>query len=109
MMAIDRRISSFQGRGAPPRRNGELVFESPWQGRAFGLGVALCERGLYAWEEFQVGLIAAIAAHGGDDGSAEAYYREWIAALEKLLIDKGIVRLDEVERRSDGLLRGERG
>ena len=30
---------------APPRRNGELVFEVPWESRAFGVALALCEAG----------------------------------------------------------------
>lgn len=107
-MAVDRRITNFRGPGAPPRRNGELTFESPWQGRAFGLGVALCERGLYAWDEFQRRLIAAVAADTAGDGGAEAYYREWITALEQLLVEKGVVTLDEVDRRGKALLRAGR-
>ncbi|GAB7145686.1 hypothetical protein LRC484719_42880 [Mycobacterium riyadhense] len=45
----------------PPRRNGELVFEAPWESRAFGLAVALAELNRYAWEEFRLQLIGEIA------------------------------------------------
>lgn len=34
----------MSGAAALPRRNGELVFEAPWQGRAFGLALALAGR-----------------------------------------------------------------
>ena len=49
-----------EGPEAPPRRNGELVFEAPWESRAFGMAVALCEQGLFEWEEFRRCLIAEI-------------------------------------------------
>ena len=38
---------------AVPRKNGELVFEEPWEGRVFGMAVALHDQRLYGWEEFQ--------------------------------------------------------
>jgi nitrile hydratase accessory protein len=97
----------LQGPAAPPRRNGELVFEAPWQGRAFGIGVALCERGVYGWEAFQKQLIAVI---GAADAAAEpaAYYEQWMAALERLLVDKGVLSHAEVEARSAAYRRGER-
>ena len=46
---------------APPRQNGELVFQAPWESRVFGLAAALRDRGLFAWDEFRVCLIAEIA------------------------------------------------
>ena len=36
---------SMEGQAALPRKNGELVFDEPWQGRVFGMAVALHERG----------------------------------------------------------------
>jgi len=32
-----------------PSRNGELVFQAPWEGRAFGMAVALHDAGLFTW------------------------------------------------------------
>ena len=68
---VDRRgrgDSAGPGR-AVPRQNGELVFDEPWQGRVFGMAVALYEQGGLDWEEFRQALIAQIAAaeaRGGD-------------------------------------------
>ena len=44
----DRRCGSLAadgGAAAPPRSNGELVFEAPWESRSFGMAVALSEPG----------------------------------------------------------------
>ncbi len=85
--------------GAPPRKNGELVFEQPWEACAFGIAVALCERKAYDWEEFRVRLIAEIAASEARGSEAEgySYYRCWAAALERLLLEKGICTAQEIE------------
>ena len=37
----------MEGDVALPRPNGELVFSTPWEGRAFGIAVALKNAGLY--------------------------------------------------------------
>ena len=41
------------GPAAIPRRNGEPVFNEPWESRVFGMAVGLCERGFYDWDEFR--------------------------------------------------------
>ena len=38
-----REIADMSGQAALPRKNGELVFDEPWQGRVFGMAVALHE------------------------------------------------------------------
>jgi nitrile hydratase accessory protein len=80
---------------APPMANGEVVFEAPWQGRAFGMARALAESGACSWDEFRAQLIRAI---GEWDRSAAAaagaeyeYWDHFLAALEALLEEKGLV------------------
>lgn len=82
----------LEGPAAPPRRNGELVFEELWQGRAFGLAVALHEQGLYAWDEFRGRLIDAIA-----EDEQDVYYERWLAAFERLLLERGLLSAAEIE------------
>jgi nitrile hydratase accessory protein len=98
---IARRIASdISGPAAIPRRNGEPVFNEPWESRIFGAAVALCERGLFEWDEFRERLIEEIAAaDAGRDASAQPspYYEHFLAALERLLIDKGICAKEEIE------------
>src|SRR5689334_25446595 len=75
--------------GARMTGSDHLVFEEPWQAKAFALTVALHERGLYSWQEWSETLGAKIAA-GEAHGDASEYYRNWLAALEGLLAEKGV-------------------
>jgi nitrile hydratase accessory protein len=97
---VDAEIAQATGAAALPRRNGELVFTAPWQGRAFGMAVALRQRGRFAWRDFQEGLEREIGAAGPDD-DALRYYEHWLAALERLAIDRGLVDGDELRRRAE--------
>ena len=89
---------------ALPRRSGELVFHDDWERRAFAIAVALCEQGRYDWDRFRDRLIAEIAA--GDatttpsDPHAPGYYEHWLAALEKVLDETGILPQTDVVART---------
>ena len=87
-------VLDLAGPGAPPRRNGELAFDEPWQGRLFGLTMALCQRGLIDFERFRQHLITEIAHWEAEnpDGAGYTYWDRWQAALEQLLDQSG--RLD---------------
>jgi nitrile hydratase accessory protein len=95
------------GAAAPPRRNGELVFAAPWESRVFGLAAALRERGLIDWDEFRVCLIAEIAESERQRAHAPSadwsYYACWQAALERLLVQKGLCSPAELEERERAL------
>jgi nitrile hydratase accessory protein len=93
-MALDRTIASLDGTGALPRKNGELVFQAPWEGRAFGLAVVLNDKGAYPWNDFRTRLVERIA-----EGSPD-YYENWLHALESLLVDRGIITGDDIYRRT---------
>jgi len=103
----DRLVTSMNGPAAVPRKNGELVFEEPWEGRIFGMAVALHDQRVYGWEEFQRSLIATIAeveARGEDS----RYYERWLASFERLLADKGLITPDELQDRTEAFEFGER-
>jgi nitrile hydratase accessory protein len=93
------------GAAAPPRQNGELVFEAPWERRVFGLTMALVERGAIEYARFREHLIAEIAAWEADHSPDESwsYYRCWARALEALLADQHAVRSHELETRVETL------
>ena len=95
----DRGISSMTGAAALPRKNGELVFEEPWEGRAFGLAVAMNEGGVYDWPDFRDRLVAETAADE-QHGERGGYYQRWIRALERLALDRGLVTSAELEART---------
>ena len=109
---IARRIAGdISGPAAIPRRNGEPVFNEPWESRIFGAAVALCEQGLFEWDEFRERLIAEIAAAdtgpGASTGPQSSYYERFLSALERLLIDKGICAREEIERLANAELSDE--
>jgi hypothetical protein len=64
---------------APPRRNGELVFDASWQARAFGMAVALLDGHGLGWDAFRRHLIVAIAAQ-----PEQPYYEQFVEALTAL-------------------------
>jgi hypothetical protein len=82
------------GAAAPPRRNGELVFEAPWQSRVFGLCAAIVETCFEGDREpFRRHLIAAIAATPD-----RPYWDSWTIALEQLALDEGLLDELAIER-----------
>ncbi len=99
---LDTEISDMCGNLALPRSNGELVFAAPWEGRAFGIAVTLNESGLYEWGDFQRRLADAIA-----NADHEDYYECWLASLERLLVEYGVITADEIDRRTDAYEHGE--
>jgi nitrile hydratase accessory protein len=101
---IARQIAAdISGPAAIPRRNGEPLFNEPWESRVFGAAVALCERRIFEWDEFRERLIAEIAS--GDAKAADpaappaSYYEHFLSALERVLIDKGICGQAEISNR----------
>jgi len=100
---VKRIISNMTGQTALPRKNGELVFQSPWESKIFGMAIVMHENGLYDWEEFRKLLIHQInewqsepTANRGDWN----YYERWISSLEELLVNKRIITRKELEQRT---------
>jgi nitrile hydratase accessory protein len=87
----------IEGPAAPPRSNGELVFAEPWEGRAFGLTMALVDAGTLEYESFRTALIERIGAAGSD---AFSYYRCWLQALEQVVEGEGLVSPDDLGARA---------
>ena len=93
----------MDGQSALPRKNGELVFQSPWESKTFGMAIALQENGLYDWEEFRKLLINQIKQWQSNPTANRRewnYYERWITSLEQLLIKKGIITRKELEQRT---------
>jgi len=110
--STQRRIADMEGTTALPRQSGELVFQDPWEGEAFAMAVALCEREEYPWSDFQQKLITQIAAADQPDISPETrptYYECWLAALEALLVEKKILAKKKIDNRATWLARAASG
>ena len=88
---------------APPRHNGQLRFERPWEGRMFAVALALSREGHYEWEDFRQSLIASIAEWeaGHADWSRDwDYYQRWLQALEEMVLKANLIDPGELERRT---------
>ena len=79
------------------------VFREPWEAQAFAMAVALHQRGLFTWPEWAAALAHEIkrAQGAGDPDTGETYYRHWLAALERLVADKGVASPDTLARYRD--------
>ena len=90
----------IEGLAAPPRLNGELVFDEPWEGRSFAMAAALAEGGLFSWDEFRDHLIAAIGRWESDPVGEYRYYERWQEALEAIVEERAVVAGSEVDDRA---------
>ncbi len=86
-----------------PRDGEGPVFREPWEAQAFSMALALHERGLFTWTEWAATLADEIkrAQAAGDPDTGETYYQHWLAALERLVADKGIASRDTLARYRD--------
>jgi nitrile hydratase accessory protein len=91
------------GPAAPPRSNGELVFEAPWESRLFGMTMALIESGAFAWREFQEELVAAIRGWESNVAARDQYryYDRWREALERVVARRAICSTHDLEARAE--------
>ncbi|MEO5734208.1 MAG: nitrile hydratase accessory protein [Rubrivivax sp.] len=74
----------------------EPVFAEPWQAQAFAMAVHLHARGLFSWPEWAQALAQTIAGAAQPDPDGSAYYRHWLATLERLVAEKGAATAGEL-------------
>ena len=86
-----------------PRDDGGPVFREPWQAQAFAMTLALHEGGLFTWPEWAAMLAAEIkrAQAAGDPDTGETYYHHWLAALERIVAEKGVTDPGTLKRYHD--------
>ncbi|WP_255194426.1 nitrile hydratase accessory protein [Natronobeatus ordinarius] len=89
------------------------TFHAPWQARAFAVAVALSEDGTYEWPRFQERLVEELErAERTTSGDAEAaedrYYRGWLAALERLLVEDAVLEAGALSERTRAFTDGDR-
>ena len=77
------------------------MFQAPWEAQAFAMAVRLHEAGHFSWAEWAERLARAIkrAQAAGDPDRGDTYYHHWLAALEGLVAEKGLVGADELQQR----------
>jgi nitrile hydratase accessory protein len=86
-----------------PRDADGPVFREPWEAQAFAMTLVLHERGVFTWSEWAAALGAEIkrAQAAGDPDTGETYYLHWLAALERLVAEKGVTTEETLLRTRD--------
>lgn len=76
-----------------PRDEEGPVFREPWEAQAFSMALMLHQQGHFTWKEWTECLGAEIAAAKmrGDPDLGDTYYIHWLAALERMVAEKGLV------------------
>ena len=85
----------------PRDHEGSPVFREPWEAQAFAMAVRLHEAGHFTWTEWAAALAEQIrlAQAAGDPDLGDTYYVHWLAALERLVAEKGLVSAEELAQR----------
>ncbi|HEV8680672.1 MAG TPA: nitrile hydratase accessory protein [Stellaceae bacterium] len=86
-----------------PRDAGGPLFREPWEAQAFAMTLALYRKGLFTWPEWAAALAEEIkrAQAAGDPDAGDTYYHHWLAALERLVADKGVADRASLKRYHD--------
>jgi nitrile hydratase accessory protein len=86
-----------------PRDAGGPVFAEPWQAQAFALAVKLSEHGHFTWKEWAAALADELKAADdrGEPDDGTHYYEYWLAALERLVVAKGLTNRDAMRERKE--------
>lgn len=94
LMLADLRAQAehMAGPEAMPRRDGEPVFDEPWQGRVAAVAIETVASLGLSWEAFRERLIAAIQAD-----PHRHYYESWLVALEGLVVDQGVAAPTQID------------
>jgi len=99
---IDRAAAARATQEVPsiPRDADGPVFREPWEAQAFAMTLALHERGVFTWSEWAATLSREIkrAQSAGDPDTGETYYLHWLAALERLVAEKGVTSGETLAR-----------
>ena len=75
-----------------PRDADGPVFREPWEAQSFAITLGLYDQGLITWKEWTAALFVEIkrAQEAGDPDTGETYYLHWLAALERIVAEKGV-------------------
>ena len=83
---------------APPRTNGELAFNAPWERRVFGVTMALTDE-VFSHEDFRQRLISRVG-----EAPERPYWQSWAAALEDVLSQACAIDVDALDARHQQFL-----
>ncbi len=88
-------LGGMHGFGPVQKEEEERVFHAPWERRVFGLSFSVLSQGLANLDEFRHAIERMDPVHY----LSSSYYEHWLAALETLLQEKGILTAEELQAR----------
>jgi nitrile hydratase accessory protein len=79
------------------------VFREPWEAQSLAMVLALFERGAFTWPQWAAVLADEIerAQAAGDPDTGGTYYHHWLAALERIVSERGLTDRDALLRYHD--------
>lgn len=79
------------------------VFDKPWQAQAFSLLLHLHQIGLFPWKDWVQVFSDEIKASPAQPGESvnDTYYRQWIAAMERMVTTLGLAGMEDITQRSE--------
>lgn len=92
--------STRDPRLAPPRSNGELTFQAPWESQAFAMAVCLQESEVVGSETFRNELARAIKDWEQFRATPWSYYECWLTALEEVALRHELVVAEDLRQRA---------
>jgi len=95
-------MGGMHGFGRVEREATEPVFHAAWEGRVFGLTRACSVQHLFNIDESR----HAIERMAPIDYLASSYYERWLDRNVRLLVEKGVITHEELERRMAQLAGG---
>ena len=91
-------MGGMHGFGPIPREENEPVFHAPWEGRIYGIILAMGPHRVFPR---QGGLRARLENLAPAQYLASSYYERWVLALEGAVIEKGVVTTEELGARTE--------
>ncbi len=85
-------VGGMEGFGPVAVTGDDPAFRADWEARVFALNTALLRAGVYALDEFR----DAVERMPPVEYLEASYYRRWLAAIQMLLVEKGVVAADEL-------------
>lgn len=84
------------------RNENERAFDAPWQAQAFALVLKLYESGYFGWEDWVTVFSSHVSSSPQRRGETvnDAYYRQWIDALEQIIVEIGLVEPGATQART---------
>jgi nitrile hydratase len=95
-------MGGMHGFGRVEREQDEPVFHAAWEARVLGLSRACSARYLFNIDESR----HAIERMAPADYLASSYYERWLDRNVRLLVEKGVITREELERRMAQLAQG---